>query len=224
MITRSTLLFGAHGSFEEVTIKKWKTLRVLAHKASGNLTNISDPVKLKRSALPSVVRAFKEAGELIQIGYQEWASKMGQYAKFVSFSLRYSCTGISPTQAVFNWDSSQIAQGSIPFEYLNDSPTASAGAGTVILPLPDTLGYKNLGTDIIGVHVHINNEPQEPGTSFSVVNAGTRADGTLVVTAPAGFLVEGDYLIVSWFYYGAPGTDTAGKSSTSQTWPVTVSA
>ncbi len=208
MKVKSTLLYGASGSFEEVTIKKWKKLRVLAHKASGNFTNITQRVLDQRSAMAMTVALFKLVASTVYQGWKEYKSYPGEYASFVSYILKNAISFMTPGSPSLTYANIRIAKGSMPSTPILTA-SSDASSNNVVLTYDTNAGYKQADTDLIGVAVY--NITQSKWLLY--LGAETRADGTVTITTPTGFAITGNTLAIHTFFYGAESTDTAGTAS-----------
>ena len=99
--TKSTFFVGATGSFEEVTVKKWKRFRVLSHKSIGNLTNISNRVIGQRSAVIKLAEILNAVGNTIKLGLAEYRLKRSWWPMFMSLNLRNAFDFTVPELPVF---------------------------------------------------------------------------------------------------------------------------
>lgn len=208
MITKSTLLYGASGSFEEVTVKKWKTLRVMAHKASGNLTNITQRYRDQQTALRLTVALFKQVAAAVYAGWKESRSYPGEYAAFVGYTLRNAINFSTPGSPAMTYANLRVSKGSMPITVFA-VPTADVSDNKITITFPTTVGYKQAATDMLNVAIY--NTTQQKWLVLNDVVA--RSVGTIDITPPAGFLVASDSLTVHGFFTGEPSTDTAGTAS-----------
>lgn len=208
MIVKSTLLYGASGSFEELTIKKWKKLRVAAHKASGNFTNITQRYLDQQAAVRMTVALFKLVAADVYAGWKESKSFPGEYAAFVGYTLKNAVDFTTPGSPTLTYANVRVAKGSMPTTTFT-VPTADVSDNKVTVSWGGTPGYKQAATDYLGLAIY--NSTQNKW--LLSLGAATRADATLDVTPPAGFLVASDSLTVHGFFYGAESTDTANTAS-----------
>lgn len=208
MKVKSTLLYGASGSFEEVTIKKWKKLRVLSHKASGNFSNISQRFKDQQAAVRLVIPIWKQFAAAIYAGWVESKSFPGEYADWIGYTLRNAVDFSTPGSPSVTYADIIVAKGSMPTT-VTAVPTADVSDNKITVTYPSTAGYKQATTDYLGLVVRNNTQNKW----IYSLGAATRADGTVDINPPAGFLVASDVLAVHTFFYGAPSTDTANTAS-----------
>jgi hypothetical protein len=219
MKVKSTLLYGASGSFEELTIKKWKKLRVAAHKASGNFSNITQRYKDQQTAMALTVALFKNIAAAIYKGWVESKSFPGEYAAFVGNTLKHAISFVTPGSPSLTYASVTVAKGSMPVTFVTVT-TADVSDNVITTTWDPTVGYKQAGTDLIGQVIYNTTQSKY----LISLGAAMRSDGTVSITPPAGFLVAADSLNVKTFFYGDTSTDTAGTASDNVTATKSVTA
>lgn len=208
MKVKSTLLYGASGSFEELTIKKWKKLRVAAHKASGNLTNITQRYRDQQTAMRLAVALFKQVAAVVYQGWKESKSFPGEYAAFVSYILKNAISFMTPGSPTLTYASIRVAKGSMPATPIATA-TADVSDNAIIVTFATTAGYKQASTDKINLAIYnVTQQKWLLDTTGAARSAGTRT-----ITPPAGFLVAADVLAIHTTFVGQPSTDTANTSS-----------
>ena len=208
MITKSTLLFGASGSFEEVTIRKWKRLRTLSHKASGNLSNITQRFRDQQAAVKLLVAYWKQIAQVEYLGWQGYKKWPGAFAAWMSYHLKNVVVFDPDNGPIFYPWIAVISKGSMPtteFEVSNRNVEDQE----LTITWPASPGYKQAGTDKLGLRLYVGSSNKTIVQTIDV----PRSAGTVTVTYPEGTFDEGDVLSMTGFFYGVPGTATAGTSS-----------
>lgn len=126
MITKTTFFVGATGSFEEVTVKKWKRLRVLSHKSIGNLTNIAPRVIGQRVAMTRLGLISNASGVAIKFGLAEYLLKRSWWPMFMGINMKGAFDFTDPEAPVYHPEDLIISKGSLPSTpMLTASATAS---------------------------------------------------------------------------------------------------
>lgn len=211
MKTKSTLLFGAYGSFEEATVKKWKRLRVLSHKPSGNLSSLSTIYTDHQKAMKLLVTGWKAYYDLYSVGYQEWEKIKGAFAEFIKDQMINYVDFGTPGSPVWLPYGGNVSLGSMPITELTMG-TLDAGAQTAIIGHSTVPGYKqNSGDKLAGLFYNYTQDKISAQVGFSI-----RSDASSGVTLQAGFMSPGDSIQFAGFFYGSAGTPTFGKTSNTQ--------
>lgn len=208
MIVKSTLLYGATGSFEEMTIKKWKKLRVAMHKASGNFSNITQRYRDQQAAVSYTVALFKQVAEVVYQGWKESKSFPGEYAAFVGYTLKNAINFTTPGSPALIPANVRVAKGSMPTTPILTA-TGDVSDNAIVITYAATAGYKQDVADNTNVAVYNITQAKW----LLSVGQSARAAGTLSITPPAGFLVAGNVLAIHTSFYGVASTDTAGTAS-----------
>lgn len=203
MKIKSTLLFGASGSFEEVTIKKWKRFRVLSHKSQGNKSNVSQRIKDQQSAVTMIVGMLNMSREQglygdsyqlatwVKNGWKEHNSFPGWFPAFMSRALKYAVDFSVPGSPSIVLENLQIANGSL------------------MLPPPGTVSV-NIGSNVISVEwstIPIGNQNQYDDVSLVAANLsngkwwlepylGSRSSESAGTAPDIGFMSIGDQIAV----------------------------
>lgn len=219
MKLKSTLLYGASGSFEEVTVKKWKKLRVMAHKASGNFTNISQRYRDQQTAMAATVALFKKIAAIVYVGWKQSKSYPGEYAAFVGYTLKNAWDFTTPGSPVLNSEDIVVAKGSMPITPITSS-SSDQSSNNIIVNWATSAGYGQASTDKIQLAVY----NKTTDTWLYDTTGAARSVGTRTITPPAGFLTAADELEAHTFFYGLTETDTANTASDDVMVPITVVA
>lgn len=113
MKTKSTFFTGATGSFEQVTLKKWKRFRILSGKSIGNLTNIAPRIIGQRAAMSKLGEIATAAGTTIALGLAEFKLKRSWWPMFMSLNLGSAFDFTDPEAPTFLPGNLTVAKGSL---------------------------------------------------------------------------------------------------------------
>lgn len=199
MIVKSTLLFGASGSFEEVTIKKWKRLRVAAHKSAGNMSNISQRTRDQQTAYRLLVALWKKIAPVVYYGYVDKKSFPGEFAAWMSYNSRNAVDFSTPGSPVLIPANIRISSGPIAAQQLDPIEVGSAETQIVIFWTNENL-YRQGGLDRIGaIAYNITKDIWLTEGTF-----GYRDGGASGINLSPGQISASDQLIVYTFFFDQP--------------------
>lgn len=210
MKTKSTFFVGATGSFEEVTVKKWKRLRVLSHKSIGNLTNISDEVLARRSAMTQLGDFLTASGEIVKRGFIQFQNKISWWPMFMGVNLSNAFNyGSAPVATVIpaNLVISQGTLGKTPISAVE----ISAATGNWSCTFSTSVGFNQSSDDQLFLLFYNRNtgEYQDQGPQAA------RSEGSAAGTLGEISFTAGDTVDVWSFFnsYDAPAPYKSGNTS-----------
>lgn len=201
---QNPLIGRASGSVGGVTFSTWKGINVLKSKPESVANPRSDAQLAQRSAMSQIVAAFRAMTSAINAGFASLAVKKSAYNAFSSYNLRNAFDLSNPPTAVFKPEELRISQGSMATTPIV-SVTSDSMAGTVTLTFSATAdgpGQSLTDRAIVAIHNVTNN------TFYGIVSSATRADGSVVISDPAG-LDDSDNLRV---YLGFTSVDSLRQS------------
>lgn len=218
MKTKSTFFVGATGSFEEVTVKKWKRLRVLSHKSIGNLTNISDEVLARRSAMTQVGDIFKLAGAMIKLGFIEVQTQKNWWSWVMGKNLKDAFNYSAPPIATFIPANFIVSQGTLGTTAVT-APAASATGKILTGNFSTAVGHNQLDSDNIVVVMRNRTN----GEIIASKVGDSRVDGSFSLSTVDITTTLGDILDV-WSYFTRDQLVTPERSGNTSYNVVTVGA
>ena len=210
MKTKSTFFVGATGSFEEVTVKKWKRFRVLSHKSIGNLTNIADRVIGQRIAMAYLGRLVKDSNSVVRRGFNEYRLKRSWWPMFMSLNLVPAFDFTDPSSPVFVPTGLTVAKGSLGTTPMNNAEF-SESTGLLLLEWNATVTPPQESYDHLCFILYNRRLDQY----FSATAAGLRNGGGVYFNMQDQGFLSGDTLdIWSWWTtYFQTETGLEGNSS-----------
>jgi hypothetical protein len=215
MKVKSTLLFGASGSFEEVTLKKWKRLRVLAHKSPGRdlkgLPRISFSLPASTIAIIKAQDGIRHTaalgkviGQQISTGYQEFSKYPGQYAAWVKDMFSKGLIWNSGGMAFYDYYNVPIAKGSMLATPLTIT-SANSTSGILTYSFDATTQYGQQDDDLLTIFF-LN--PNSIGEFYESVSESLiysrlqrRDEPPVTLTPGAPYLIEPDDLLHIWSFW-----------------------
>lgn len=218
MKTHSTFFTGATGSFEQVTLKKWKRFRILSGKSIGNLTNISPIVLGHRLAMTRLGEIALAAGNTISLGFGEFKLKRNWWPMFMALNLKPAFDYTDPDAPVFHPEDLTVSRGRLGITPIEVTASAT-GSGAVDFNWSNTpTGYQSSSDRMRGIVYN-----RRSGLYFSPDEDLYRYAENAEYSSPPLDLQAADVLDV-WTFFINPAESGQASSGNSYYTEVTVSA
>ncbi len=218
MKTKSTFFVGATGSFEEVTVKKWKRFRVLSHKSIGNLTNIAPRILGQRLAMFKLGELAVNAGTVISRGLAEYRLRRSWWPMFMSLNLGPAFDFTDPEAPVFIPANLTVARGKLGTTAFTITASAFAGGAIDWIWDGDASGYQSENDQFCFIVYNRRN-----GLYYRSVGDGIRSSENLESSSPPIDIQLAD-ILDTWTFFIQPSGSGAVKSGNSFYAEVTATA
>jgi hypothetical protein len=218
MKTKSTFFTGATGSFEQVTLKKWKRFRILSGKSIGNLTNIAPRIIGQRIAMSKLGELATNAGSTIALGLAEFKLKRSWWPMFMSLNLGPAFDFTDPEAPVFLPAGLTVAKGSLGIT-VPAIEAHSATGGSIDYTWPTLLsGFQSDNDRMRWIVLN-----RTKGLYYSPDTLIPRSNGEVEMSGPPLSLETGDILDI-WTFFINPNGSGVVRSGNSYYTEVTVAA
>ncbi len=235
MKVKSTLLYGASGSFEEVTIKKWKRLRLLSHKSPGTIkrglpTFGTEPVASINAIIAGqqkvkMIAAFmKNFGGMLSLGFQEYDTKIGWNSEFQKEMSNDAFTISTYGAAYLNGNGFKASKGSmLPTPVIITS--ADSTSKEITYEFDTALQYGQREDDVLNIFLLSGNTLAQEGwnqvqTCMYFPAVQLRSESTVTLTATDFILGEPDLYVFMYAFWSrnpaSPGKKISSTASLSE--------